>query len=54
MRGKSVSEYPFSGVGCNIRVFQGIFPGASKIHQGLPEVVGHPVLLYNTLFDLEN
>jgi len=35
MRGRSASEYYFSGVECNFRVFQGIFPGAKKI-QGLP------------------
>ena len=31
MREKSASEHNFSGVGCNFRVFQGIFPGANKI-----------------------
>ena len=31
MRGKSTSEHNFSGVGCNFRVFRGIFPGANKI-----------------------
>ena len=31
MHGKSASEHNFSGVGCNFRVFQGIFPGANKI-----------------------
>ena len=35
MRGKSVSEQHFSGVRYNVRVFQGIFPGAKKI-QGFP------------------
>ena len=31
MRGKSASEHNFSWVGCNFKVFQGIFPGANKI-----------------------
>jgi len=45
MRGKSISEHNFSGVGCTFRVFQGIFPGAekSRVFQGLPEFVGHSV-----------
>ena len=44
MRGKSASEHNFSGVGCNFRVFQGIFPGANNIKgfQALPGFVGHP------------
>ena len=29
---KPASEQSFSGKGCNIRVFQGTFPGAKKIH----------------------
>ena len=29
---KSASEHSFSGKGCNIRVFQGIFPRAKKVH----------------------
>ena len=33
---KSASEHNFSGVGCNFRVFQGIFPGAKKT-QGFSE-----------------
>ena len=44
MRGKSASEHSFSGVSCNFRVFQGMFPGANKI-QGLPGFVGHPDLV---------
>ena len=42
---KSASEHNFSGVGCNVRVFQGISPWANTIQgfQGLPGFVGHPV-----------
>ena len=47
MHRKSASEHNFSGVGCNFRVFQGIFVEANKIQgfQGLPGFlgfVGHP------------
>ena len=51
MHGKSVSEHNFSGMGCNFRVLQGIFPGANKIQslQGLPGFVGHPVLCIDYL-----
>ena len=31
MHGKSLSEHKFLGVGCNFRVFEGIFPGVNKI-----------------------
>ena len=31
MRRKSTSEHKFSGVSCNFKVFQAIFPGANKI-----------------------
>ena len=43
--GKSASEHTFSGVGCNVRVFQGIFQGQrkSRVFQGLPGFVDHPV-----------
>jgi len=48
MRGKSAPGHYFSGVECNFRVFQGIFPGErkSRVFQSLPGIPGcvrHPV-----------
>ena len=45
MHGESALEHNFSGVGCNFRVLQGIFQGQTKsrVFQGLPGFVGHPV-----------
>ena len=44
MHGKSASEYNFSGVGCNFRVFQG--QRKSRVFQGLPGFAGHPDVNY--------
>ena len=52
MRGKSTSEHNLSGEGCNFRVSRVFFLGQTKsrVFQGLPGFVGHPVLTYMLLW----